>query len=225
MLQVPLEPYACTKDLRYFIITPKSTKAEAAQFVASTADTYRQCSLGKHSPAPGSQLFPDAPILPLPCPAETRSKEQRRARSTPLNSSKSGGPALSMQESLKRSLQRESLQSGRTVSSFVAVVNPHGSSARVKDCHGAKDASSTVAVPSASALASGSSHPADTELALQRVPFQVPTHGDAMACKSPHDDITAASEATDKQVQQQAGPPTALAKSAEDIADQSVPEW
>lgn len=219
-----MEPYACTKDLRYFLITPTSTKAEASQFVASTADTYRQCSLGKHSPAPGSQLFPDAPILPLPSPAETRPKDQRRFRHTPMNSLKSSGPSLTMQESLKRTLQRsESMHSGRNASTSAAVPNPQTPSARAETCCGQGQVGHVAAIPAVPTLVPGGDQPGVHPVATQHAPFRVPAHTNPAAGKSSAA-MKTCTQKSDKPPQQ-SDPPRALTKSVDDCSDSSVPEW
>lgn len=223
LLQAPLEPYACTKDLRYFLITPTSTKAEASQFVASTADTYRQCSLGKHSPAPGSQLFPDAPILPLPTPAENRNKEQRRVRPTQMNSLKSAGTSLTKQESLKRTQRCENLHSKRIASTSAAVPNQQTPSAGDEACHGQDQVGHMAAALGVPTLVPGGDQLGVHPMATQHAPFRVPDHTKPAVGK-PFAATNTGAQMSDHPLQQ-SDAPNAVTKSIDECSDSSVPEW
>eukprot|EP00892_Ulva_mutabilis_P003152 jgi/Ulvmu1/12838/UM098_0023.1 len=219
--KAPLEPYACAKDVKYYLITPANTKAEAAQFVASTADTYRQCSLGKHSPAPGSLLFPDAPVLPLSSTAESQTKELRRFRTGPTSSSKGGGPPLLVQESLKRSLQRsESLHPSRNASNAAAAaVLPASSPAAglLSKPH------VSLASPSEQLVKDGRGDAPAPQLPLQVVPFKVPDGDDPSSDPYPPVDgqgLAAADAAAAVESHE-----ASIGQSSQDSAEKGVPEW
>lgn len=104
VLQKKTEPVSCSKDARYFVITPIAMLDDATRVVSLAAEMYARCRLGRLSPAVGSPVLPDAPSLTL----------------TPLQSAQAPSPlppksavskqSAAMQETLKRSLAQAQAQ-------------------------------------------------------------------------------------------------------------------
>jgi len=161
--------------------------------------------------------------LPLPCAADTQPKEQRRLRNAPMYASKSGGPPLLLQESLKRSLQRtESLHSGRNAAS-TAAINPPACSAAKPQGNWQHAVAAVAPVPVETGYVNGKpGQQAAPQLPLQGIPFKVPECNDAAECPLSSSDVHAATTGV-KQPSKK--PPSEQAKSAQNCADAGVPDW